>query len=173
MSLIDSSYSTFTNGSYKILLQDLDSDVFDDVCERVEQDILTKLFGDVMYLDFEQNLDDADYLELIEGYKVDGELAPYELQSKKYVYRGLKDMLAYFTYFYFIQGQFNYNPGQTNSENKVEAVNPMMNSLKAYNLGVKLYNDAYRFIVYKQSVYSTLFPDWKFTIIEQLNSFDI
>lgn len=173
MSLIDSSYSTFTNGSYKILLQDLDDDIFNDVCARVEEDILTKLFGDVMYLDFEQNLTDADYLELIEGYKIDGELAPYELQSTKYVYRGLKDMLAYFTYFYFIQGQFNYNPDQTNNDNKVEAVNPMMNSLKAYNLGVKLYNAAYQFIVYKQSVDSTLFPDWGFTSIEPLNSFDI
>jgi hypothetical protein len=147
--------------------------VLDYTCQEVEDKILKLLFGDVMHLDFEQNLEDADYLELTEGYKIDGELVPYELQSKKYVYRGLKDMLAYFTYFYFVQGQFNYNPNIEEKVNTVEVINPQLNALRAYNQGVKLYNDAYRFIVYKQTVDTTLFPDWEFTSIETLNTFDI
>lgn len=173
MSLIDSTYSIFTNGGYNLNAGTLDTDVLNNTCQEVEKKILTKLFGDVMYLDFEQNQDDADYLELINGYEVDDVLAPYELQSKKYVYRGLKDMLAYFTYFYFVQGQFNFNPNEAGEAINNNIVNPALNALKAYNLGVKLYNDAYRFIVYKQTIDSTLFPDWEFSTIEELNSFDI
>src|SRR5574343_160243 len=167
MSLIDSSYSIFTSGNYNLLTRNLDSDQLNYTCQEVEDKILKLLFGDVMHLDFEQKLTDDDYLELINGYKVNDELAPYELQSKKYVYRGLKDMLAYFTYFYFIQNQFRYNPNAQEAANEIEVVNPASNALRAYNQGVKLYNDAYRFLVYKQSNDSTIFTDWEFTSIDE------
>jgi hypothetical protein len=173
MSLINSEYPVFTNGSYRLNLQELDSDMFDDTCARVEFDILSMLFGDAMYLDYENNPTRTDILELVDGYKVDDELATYTYNGKKYVYRGLKDMLAYFTYFHYIQGQFNFNPTIAEKINAAIEISPEQNSLRAYNLGYKGYYDAYNFIKYKQSLGTGLFADFDFTDIELINSFGI
>lgn len=173
MSLINSEYSVFTNGSYKLNLQELDTDVFDDTCERVEKDVLSMLLGDVTYLDYENNPTRTDILELIDGYKVDGDYTYYEYAGKKYVYRGLKDMLAYFTFFHYIQGQFNFNPTVAEQINVALQISPEQNSLRAYNLAYKGYYDTYQFIKYKQSLGTGLFADFDFTHIELINSFGI
>ncbi len=182
MSLINSTYSLFTNGSFKLNLQELDSDVLDSTCEHVEKDYLQRLMGDVMHLYYENNPIDADYLELVNGYKVPTieidyvqqyEFGVFIYAGKKCIYRGLKDMLAYFTYFHYIQGDYNFNPNLSEKINIAITLSPEQNAFRAYNLGYKAYYDAYIFIKYKQSLGTGLFPDFVFDDIELINSFGI
>lgn len=176
MSLINSTYSIFTSGNFNLFLQRMDTDVtsiLDNTCQSVEDNILSKLFGDVMYLDFKNNLSEARYLELINGYKVGDVFTAYGIDGQKRVYYGLKDMLAYFTYFYYVQNQYNFNPTVQEKTDKVEKINPVNNTMRAYNLGQKLYYDAKYFIEWKQLNDSTLFPDFIFNGIAPINSFNI
>ena len=172
MSLIDSTYPLFTSGDFNLYLQKLNydfSETLDSVCENVEKDILTLLFGDVMYLDYENNPE--YYQELIDGYEVDGELTYYEYLGKKRVYRGLKDMLANFTFFFYAQNKYNFNPNIEEKTSDVNRENPSQNIFDAYNRAYKLYYDAYYFIKYKQTLGE--YEDFEFTDIEMVNDFGI
>jgi hypothetical protein len=173
MSLIDSTYTIFTNGSFKLNLQELDSDVLDSTCEHVEKDYLQRLMGDVEHNSYVNNPTSAEFVELENGYKVDGKFEPFTYAGKKYIYRGLKDMLAFFTYFHYIQGDYNFNPNLSEKINVAITLSPEQNAFRAYNLGYKGYYDAYIFIKYKQSLGTGLFPDFVFEDIELINSFGI
>ena len=172
MALIDSTYPLFTSGDFNLYLQKKDYDfskVLDDVCKNTEKDILIRLFGDVMYLDYENN--PSNYSELINGYKVADKFASYEYLGKKRVYRGLKDMIAFFTYFFYAQNKFIFNPNIEASVSDTDRVNPAQNMLDAYMNGYKAYYDTYYFIKYKQSLGE--FDDFDFTDIELINNFGI
>ena len=181
MSLINSQYPLFTSGDFNLYLQKLDYDftkVLDAVCVNVEKKMLASLLGDVTYLDYENN--PATYQELIDGYKIPTveidhvqqyELAPYEYLGKKRVFRGVKDMLAYFTYFYYAQNKYNFNPTTEEKTSDTDRVNVTQNMYDAYYLGYKLYYDAYYYIKYKQSLGE--YSDWEFSDIELANNLGI
>ena len=172
MALIDSTYPLFTSGDFNLYLQRLRydySEVLNSVCERTEKNILTKLFGDVMFLDYENNPE--DYQELIDGYIVDEKYSTYEYQGKKRVYRGLKDMIAYFTFFFYAQNKFVFDPAIDSALSESDRINPEQNMLDAYMDGYKLYYDAYYFIKYKQSFGE--FEDFDFSDIELINNLGI
>lgn len=177
MSLINSTYPLFTSGNFRLYLENRDHDldpILNSTCQLTEDDILCKLLGDVLYLDFKnKQTTNVDYIELINGYKVENVFAAYDHSGTKRVYYGLKDMLAYFTYFNYVTGKKNFNPTEEQKTASIDKINPVYTSYEAYNMACKLYYSAYYFIIYKQSLDSTKFPDFDYTHIELINSFGI
>jgi len=145
------SSADFQIGEYVIASFNTAMDVsanLDLACESTEKQVLSNLFGAVMYLDFIKNKSDAKYQTLIDGYKVGLYFEPYDSENPK-VYFGLKDLLKYFTYFNYLEAQSTFNTivGEIapTQENGTQAYNDAK-MLKAYNLGVIEFSRAIDFI---------------------------
>ena len=130
---------------------------------------LRKLLGDVLYSDMETYQTSTKYTELVVG-------SSYEVNGKKYIYQGLKKMVAYFTWLYYTQQQTNVNTNIGNVQPKPSGgiiVNDVPTLVQVWNMAIKLYNDAILFVEYKNSISLDYFPGFSPEKLETMNQFGI
>jgi len=118
-------------------------DFFNDVVEQTQRDILIKLLGVTLYRYYYNNEDET----LTNGVKG----GFYLNDNKYYEFRGLKEMLKYFVFFYYqkqIQS-FSTSSGERKElhAERPEAITSLNAKLvKCWNKGVKLFNEAIIYI---------------------------
>ena len=140
-------------------------------CPYVEKKMLKKLFGITLYTDFDANKTIAKYATLING---DTTAFTYNGYTK--VFTGLKDMLAYFTYYFYIrkQNRFNTQMGQMQAKvQNAERISPAEDSMFAWNEGVKLYYETIDYINYKNDLVADTYANFLSEDLEEINSFGI
>lgn len=138
-------------GDVNISIQAFTNSDFEDVIDETEEEILRKLMGDFIYtLFFADTVTGSatlnKYVDLLEG-------TTYTNPSNVIViYRGLRKMLAYFTYFEYVNNQSVQNttvgPVQAANENSSVLSKDQSNNvvIQRWNKGVKRYNAACQFI---------------------------
>jgi len=133
-----------------------------------QEKILRWLLGDNLYFDFVENESETKYQTLING-----DTIVYTYNGVKGKYTGLKDMLKYFTYFYYTRQEVSSNTsmGETMSTSQNgQAVQNNTKLIDAWNQGVRLYDEAINYIQYKgETVYSELDS----TELKKINQFGI
>lgn len=153
-------YTSFTDGLlYLNLSNEDDRDSMNNkYCPFVEKKMLTKLLGESLYNDFIGNKTVQKYANLING--VD---ATYEYNGKTKKYTGLKDMLAYFTYFQYVS-RLDKIPTQSGfkrvKNQNSESVSPASEMCEAWNEGVSLYYQAIDFINYTNDQTPNTYADF-------------
>lgn len=121
------------------------------IIESTEETILVDLLGYDLYTKLIENLD-SNYEPVIQIYKdlVNGKKYNITLSNGatfQVNYKGIKQMLRYFTYYYYLQSQQTQNTisGQVinQEENATKANKIELNELsqKIYNKGVNLYGN--------------------------------
>lgn len=140
-------------------------------CPFVEKKMLTKLMGETLYNDFKNNTTVTKYANLINGVST-----TYEYNGKNKVYTGLKDMLAYFTWFYYVSDQQTFNSQVGQVQPKVQnatIVNPAGKYAMIWNEAVELYYQAIDYINYINSVTPDTYDDFLYEDIDKINQFGI
>jgi len=138
---------------------------------KYQEKILRSLLGDTLYFDMEDNTTAAKYVSLRDGDTVHFEYGGY---NRKYT--GLKAMIANFVYYYYSSIEISSNTpmGETQSTGTNGAsIQNLCKLYNAYNEGVKLYKEAIMYILYKNSVDPTLYADFCYTELNEINSFGI
>lgn len=125
---------------------------FEALGRQHEIDILKDLLGHKLYSDLIADLDSSEqpqtqkFIELVDG-------KTHILSSgETKIYEGLKRMLSYFVYSFYLEKNWsnNVSTGQTtnNNENSTPINRADLRKVRStiHNPGVKLYNDAAKFI---------------------------
>jgi hypothetical protein len=157
---------TLLKGIYNIdYSNDLTESQLDDVIAQVEAEILLKLFGDAMYLDYVNNKTQAKYVSLINGVE-------YNNGYNTVKYNGLKVMLVYFAYYYYQNAVITISSPIGEALNNSEMGEIVMNrdkQVKAWNRGVLEYNNTLDYL----RVNFADFPLLQSSNIEEINSFGV
>jgi hypothetical protein len=173
MSIIDHSYSLFTEGIYLVDSTPKTDSLVDSVCKFVENKMLRKLFGIYLFNDFNTNIVNVKYVTLINGLD-----SPYIYDSNnlQYKFEGLKPMLANFVICFLPSFQRTNNVSSGEAEAKIANFDLMVSKTKqlaAWNDAVVYYYEAIDYINYMNGLtpdtYANFLPD----NIEKDNSFGI
>lgn len=170
MALIDHKYKNFKSGELRLKLIKLTENAeilarIDDACIDAEVFILKKLFGEVEYLNFQNNLTTEFNSLLQNGYQVDNIYQPYDSDK---VFYGINDMISFFAFYYYLK---TLNNDKTTPEYQPSW--PKYKMVDIYNNGVKRYYQAIDFIDYKKSLDSTLLEYIETEDLELINTFGI
>lgn len=176
MAIIDSSYFI---GEISIPTTTVSAAELTYAIEQVEREILKKLLGDKLYIDYVNNSNDERWEKLVKGhiYTYDDYTIKWEGLSNSQK----NSLLAYFTYAHILRyrneafSDVGVNKQKSN-KSEVKSVNSKM--CIAQNKGVDIYgryNDqiidptAFNFIKYG----GYTFDDWIFTPIDKINRLGI
>lgn len=143
--------------------------------EWVEKRYLEKALGYELYSLFNAELPTPTtqrYIDILDGVEYTSDTT-----GRLEKWNGLKNtnkdsFLAYFTYYYYLENAKTSASGQGTTSNQFqnsEKISPNFKQVLAYNLAVEGYNKLYDFMLTNEAVY----PEWNWTQIKRINSFNL
>lgn len=154
----------------------IDCSSFDDFAAQKEEDIFMDLLGFELWTDLKANLTDQKYIDLLDGVAAgwdDGGTTQRRL-------KGIKAMLPYLFYYYYVQDQQTTATSVGNIELLIENGEQSggqklgKKMITAYNKGLVYYRELVDFINYQIGVKGeTYYPGFDNTTLEKENQWGI
>jgi hypothetical protein len=134
--------------------------------DYVEKKYLKKLLGLTLYTEYIGNPTDDRFVKLIAG-----DATAVEYNGITFIYSGIKQMLAYFTYYHYCYDTQTINTGigeiAIKHQNSEIALN-INKMIRAYNEGIELYKESIAYMLSK-GTYTNL----DYQGLDEINSFGI
>ena len=132
------------SGVFELPVNTLNTDLLDSVITEVEADVMRKLLGDTVFINFEADYTtENDFINLIAG-------DDYVIGTKTTRFLGMKEAMKYFVWFYFMREQSYQATTQGVLESDIDASRKSKKEFSVlcryFNKGVDIYNTAITYI---------------------------
>ena len=165
-------------GNYSLSIEgDPAKAILNDAIEQTQRNILIDLLSEPLYIDLVNNKTETKYKTLI--YANDGYVTYEGSDGKNYIYRGFKEMLANFTWFYYKidRESFDSNTGNNTSVNvnSQKALSSLYNkSVNNWNRGIKLYYESVDYINRQNNINGDdYYPEFEYKYLDLINTYGL